>query len=231
MAATAIPSKLEKSESVGFIRSAASTPAGIATLSIGTTSAAFLVYWRFFRRIPNAEYLTPAVLRYRKTLVGRVTSVGDADGFRLYHTPGIPILRDWIHDVNKKRKPSELRNQTLSVRIAGADAPEAAHFGKPAQPFSKEAHDELKRLVLDRTVWLEASHVDQYKRLVATPYVWLPPYVLGRTNVSLELVKQGLATVYRSAGASYGQAAWWNQIWNKATSGLGRLERAEQKAK
>lgn len=50
------------------------------------------------------------------------------------------------------------------------------------------------------------AHVDQYQRLVATPYVWAPPFVLGRTNVSLHLVKKGLATVYTQGGAAYGVA-------------------------
>ncbi|EPQ32236.1 uncharacterized protein PFL1_00433 [Pseudozyma flocculosa PF-1] len=217
--------------SEGELRHLLSTPVGIATLSITATSLSFLLYWRYFRRIPNAEYLTPSVLRYRKTLVGHVTSVGDADGFRLFHTPGIPFLRSLIHQPHRKRKPSELRTQTLSVRLAGADAPETGHFGKPAQPFAKEAMDELKSLVLGKTVWCQASHVDQYKRLVATPYVWLPPYVLGRTNVSLALVKKGLATVYRQSGAAYGEATMWAKIWSRAKSGLDGLERAERKAK
>ncbi|KAN0060453.1 putative endonuclease lcl3 [Thecaphora frezii] len=212
------------------LRRLLSTPAAIATASVTATSLSFVVYWRYFRRIPNAEYLTPSVLRYRKTLVGYVTSVGDADGFRLFHTPGIPLLRRMVHNPHRKRKPSELRNQTLSVRLAGADAPETGHFGKPAQPFAKEAMEELKKLVLGRTVWCHASHVDQYKRLVATPYVWLPPYVLGRTNVSHHLVKRGLATVYRQSGAAYGQATAWAKIWSRAKSGLDRLERAERNA-
>ena len=41
---------------------------------------------------------------------------------------------------------------------------------------------------------------------VATPYVFAPPYIFGRTNVSLHLVKKGLATVYTQMGAAYGTA-------------------------
>lgn len=52
---------------------------------------------------------------------------------------------------------SALKDNTLSVRLAGADAPEAAHFGHEAQPFSKEAKDRLKQLVEGRTVWVEVS--------------------------------------------------------------------------
>jgi endonuclease YncB( thermonuclease family) len=98
------------------------------------------------------------------------------------------------------------QRETISVRLAGADAPESSHFGKPAQPFSKEAKEELERLVLNRQVWCQMAHIDQYQRLVATPYVWLSPYIFGRTNVSLRLVQKGLATVYTQAGAAYGTA-------------------------
>ncbi|KDN42183.1 SNase-domain-containing protein [Tilletiaria anomala UBC 951] len=207
----------------------ASTTPGIATISVMATLAASGLYWRYFRRIRNAEYLTPGVLRWRRVLVGRCTSVGDGDGFRLYHQPGLPFIRDYLYPI--PTTPTALRNSTLSVRLAGADAPEAAHFGNPAQPYAKEALEYLKTLVLKRTVWLEVAHVDQYKRLVATPYVWNAPYIFGRTNVSLRMIKEGLAVVYRSGGASYGSATWWHRLFFKVSTGEARLERAEEKAR
>ncbi|KAK0538741.1 putative endonuclease lcl3 [Tilletia horrida] len=203
-------------------------PAVVAALSAGLTATSFFVYKRYFRRIRNAEYLTPSTLR-RRYIVGRVTSVGDADGFRLFHTPGPAGLRTLLH--RPPTQASQLREQTLSVRLAGADAPEAAHFGKEAQPFSKEAQEFLTQMIKGKTVWVEPSHVDQYKRLVGTPYVWQPPYIFGRTNVSLALVKEGLATVYRQSGAAYGSATWWNRWLFKSKNGQTRLERAERKAK
>ena len=95
--------------------------------------------------------------------MGRVTSVGDADGFRLYHTPGIPFLRQRWH--RPPTKASDLRHQTISVRLAGVDAPEAAHFGREAQPYADVAHKELRRLLEGRTVWLDMALIDQYQRL------------------------------------------------------------------
>lgn len=204
-------------------------PIGTAIASAALVIGGYLIWWRFFRRIPNTAYITPAVLRHRRTLVGRVTSVGDADGFRLYHTPGIPFLREWLH--RPPTRASELRHQTLSVRLAGADAPEAAHFGREAQPFSKEARAELVRLVQGKTVWLDVAHLDQYHRLVATAHVFEPPYIFGRTNVALRLVELGLATVYRSAGAAYGEAPWLLRWLRHERSGRARLERAEARAR
>lgn len=248
-----------------------SNPVGAAVAGVTTTSLVALLWWRYFRRIPNAEYVTPAVLRYRKVLVGRVVTVGDADGFRFHHTPGPPFLRDLLYpwpprtSRQKSGGKTKLVRETISVRIAGVDAPESAHFGKPAQPYSKEAKAFLTSMVQSassadnltppkksffgsnsskssptpasgsdisgKLVWLYPSHIDQYKRLVATPYVWESPYIFGKTNVSLAMVKKGLATVYRAAGADYGKATWWAKFWRKSTTGLNALERAEAKAK
>lgn len=66
-----------------LLSDAASSPVGIAALSIGVTLGTSAVYWRYLRRIRNAEYLTPGVMKWRRTLVGKCTSVGDGDGFRL----------------------------------------------------------------------------------------------------------------------------------------------------
>ncbi|KAL9931888.1 hypothetical protein V8E36_009203 [Tilletia maclaganii] len=210
------------------VKNVLSNPVVVAALSAGLTASSFFIYKRYFRRIRNAEYLTPSTLR-RRWIVGKVTSVGDADGFRLFHTPGPVGLRSLLH--RPPTQAAQLRDQTLSVRLAGADAPEAAHFGKEAQPFSKEAQEFLTKMVKGRTVWVEPSHVDQYKRLVGTPYIWQAPYIFGRTNVSLALVQQGLASVYRQSGASYGSATWLSRVLFKAENGQARLERAERKAK
>lgn len=83
-------------------------------------------------------------------LFGRV---GDADGFRLYHQMPFPFRL--LSPVPDKLKAED----TLSIRLAGADAPESGHFGNEAQPFAKEAKEELKRLVENRTVWCEVSWV------------------------------------------------------------------------
>ncbi|CAD6928165.1 unnamed protein product [Tilletia controversa] len=200
----------EKLPSADEARRLLANPAVVATLSAGLTATSFFVYRRHFRRIRNAD-------------------VGDADGFRLFHTPGPVLLRSILF--RPPKQASQLRDQTLSVRLAGADAPEAAHFGKQAQPFSKEAQEYLTGKIKGKTVWVEPSHVDQYKRLVGTPYVWEAPYIFGRTNVSLALVKEGLATVYRQSGAAYGSATWWSRWLFKSQNGQASLERAEKKAK
>jgi endonuclease YncB( thermonuclease family) len=128
------------------------------------------------------------------------------------------------------------------------------------QPFAKEARALLVKLVEGKRVRCEVStaeqeeekraadaplaaprlllllplqvaHIDQYKRVVATPYVWAFPYIFGPTNVSLALVQAGLATVYRQSGAAYGTAGFFSRVLLNDPNGLGRLERAEKFAR
>ena len=92
--------------------------------------------------------------------------------------------------------------EKISIRIAGIDAPEGAHFGLPAQPYSKEALDWLTAYILHRRVRVYVYKKDQYDRAVATVYVrrWLL-----RRDVGYRMLKLGLATVYEAkTGVEFG---------------------------
>ena len=115
------------------------------------------IYTRYVRRLRNADWITPNIFAKTPWVKGRVTSyakycpmipqtlmsrdsVGDADNFRLYHTPGI----GWRWPFKFRRIPNpkgvntsvyecliqnlmfftELKDETLHIRIAGVDAPE-----------------------------------------------------------------------------------------------------------
>ncbi|KAI5466278.1 Arp2/3 complex, 34 kd subunit p34-Arc-domain-containing protein [Mariannaea sp. PMI_226] len=161
---------------------------------------AIQLYANYLRRIPGAAFVRPNFFRSR-SLYGRVTSVGDGDGFHLFHTPGGRAVGwGWLRKIPEKRK--ELRNRTISIRIAGIDAPELAHFGRPAQPYADEAHKWLTKYILNRNVRAYMYKRDQYERIVATVYV---RRFLFRKNVGLELIKRGLATTYEArSGAEFG---------------------------
>ncbi len=102
----------------------------------------------------------------------------------------------------------------IHVRIAGVDAPELAHFGRPAQPFATEALEWLRSYILHRRVRVYVYRRDQYDRVVATAYVRRG---LLRRDVGLQMLKRGLATVYEAkTGAEFGaveekyrRAEWW----------------------
>lgn len=60
----------------------------IASAVFGVATSAVLFYRRNLRRIPSSAFLTPNLLKGKRVLKGKVTSVGDSDNFRFYHTPG-----------------------------------------------------------------------------------------------------------------------------------------------
>lgn len=160
------------------------------------------LYKAYFRRIPTVNHIKPDYFR-RRTLFGQVTSVGDADNFRLYHTPGGRLAGwGWLPWKTVPTKREALVKQTLHIRIAGVDAPELAHWGREAQPYSKEALDWLTQLILHQRVRVRLYRRDQYDRVVAQVYYrrWF-----FRQDVGLEMLKMGLATVYEAkSGAEFG---------------------------
>lgn len=94
----------------------------------------------------------------------------------------------------------------MSIRIAGIDAPEGAHFGRPAQPHSAEALQWLQAKILHRYVRVHIYKRDQYERVVGTAY--LRRLLFFRTDVGLEMLHLGLATTYEAkSGAEFGSEA------------------------
>ena len=96
-----------------------------------------------------------------------------------------------------------VKGQTMHVRIAGVDAPELAHFGRPAQPYGQEAIDWLKSFILHRYVRVYPYREDQYKRVVCS--VYKRRFGLFNSDVGMNMLKRGLATVYEAKfGSEFG---------------------------
>ncbi len=73
------------------------------------------LYKSYLRRIPSVEFIKPDLFR-RKSLFGRVTSVGDADNFRFFHTPGGRLAGwGWIPGRRVPRRKDELFSKTVST--------------------------------------------------------------------------------------------------------------------
>lgn len=89
----------------------------IPTLLATTAALASLkIYSAYLRRIPGAIYVQPNFFR-RRSLFGKVTSVGDGDNFHLFHTPGGRLAGwGWLRSVPSK-KP-ELKNKTVCRSLA-----------------------------------------------------------------------------------------------------------------
>ncbi|KAH9837669.1 SNase-domain-containing protein [Rhodofomes roseus] len=181
----------------------------LAAFLAGSASAAGTigVYRRYWRRLPTADWITPEILVKGRWIKGYVTSVGDADNFRLYHTPGI----GWRWPLKFRTIPTtrgDLKDQTIHIRLAGVDAPEAAHFGKPAQEFAQESLAWLKYYIEGRFVYCQLCRKDQYGRIVAHVH-WKPRILPGSLatgkSVPIEMLQHGWAEVYEQSGAEHGQ--------------------------
>ncbi|KAI3398297.1 hypothetical protein diail_9520 [Diaporthe ilicicola] len=159
------------------------------------------LYRTYLRRIPNVNYVLPHHF-HKKTLFGRVTSVGDGDGLHLYHTPGGRLAGwGWLRPVPADRR--KLKGQTIPIRLAGIDAPEGAHFGRPAQPYASEALQWLQSSILNRYVRAHVYKRDQYERIVAT--IYLRRFLFFRRDIGLEMLRRGLATTYEAkTGVEFG---------------------------
>lgn len=189
----------------------------VLLLSAGVTTSlifGYKFYKRYLRRVRNYLDLTKDTLEGRRQLYGKVTRVGDGDNFRFYHTPGgILTGWGWLRTVPTGR--SELKDETLMIRLSGIDAPERLHWGKPAQPLSEEALIWLRNYVDGRYVTITPYLIDQYKRVVARGQVWKWS---GKKDISAEMIKQGLAIVYESSvGAEFGgYESWYRSLEKKA---------------
>lgn len=163
------------------------------------------LYARNLRRYATIDHLPAAIYNRQSSrgLLGHVTSVGDGDNFRFFHTPGGRLAGwGWLRPIPTDKKA--LKNQTIHVRMAGVDAPELAHFGKPAQPYGQEALDWLRNYLVGRKVRVLIHSRDRFDRVVGNPKIRTWPYKWVVRDVGLEQIKSGLATVFRQGGAEYG---------------------------
>ncbi|OCK81032.1 SNase-domain-containing protein [Lepidopterella palustris CBS 459.81] len=168
-----------------------------------TTLTWIRVYKSYLRRIPSVDHIKPEFYR-RRGLFGKVTSVGDADNFRLFHTPGGRLAGwGWLPWKTVPSKREDLTAKTIHIRIAGVDAPELAHFGRPAQPYSQEALEWLTQYISNRRVRAYIYRRDQYNRVVAM--VCIRKWFITK-DVGMEMLKRGLATVYEAkSGSEFGK--------------------------
>ncbi|CAM9657496.1 unnamed protein product [Discosporangium mesarthrocarpum] len=129
------------------------------------------------------------------TVKGIVKTVSDGDTIRVRHVPKIKLPIP-----GRSMEGKKVSEETLMIRIYAVDTPEIAHFGKPAQPFGAEAKEFTTKNLLGKQVEVKLLSKDQYERAVAKVTYGRWPF---RKDISKELIKNGLATLYRQGGAEY----------------------------
>jgi len=80
---------------------------------------------------------------------------------------------------------------TIKVRLVGIDTPETRKKKKSrGQPYSQHTKKYLAGLILNNIVDIRGYGLDRYNRILGVIY-------LNGKNINLEMVKAGLAEVYR----------------------------------
>jgi len=84
---------------------------------------------------------------------------------------------------------------TITIRLVGIDAPEISKKKhEPGQPFSRKSTKHPAGLVLDKSAEIKSYGHDRYGRTLGVVFI-------NGLNVNLEMVKAGLAEVYRGRPA------------------------------
>jgi endonuclease YncB( thermonuclease family) len=79
----------------------------------------------------------------------------------------------------------------IKVRLVGIDAPETSKGKRePSQPYSQQAKKYLVGLVLNKFVEVKGYGLDRYNRILGV-------ISLEDKNINVEMIKVGLAEVYR----------------------------------
>ena len=116
---------------------------------------------------------------------------------------GDEVICHYVQDGDTFKLPD---NETR-VRLWGIDAPEKG------QAYADEARDRLKELCEGKAVRLEIKDTDNYGR--KTAIVWK-----GKTNINLQLVKEGLAWHYAYFAPDAKDLAAAEKAARKARKGL-----------
>jgi len=79
----------------------------------------------------------------------------------------------------------------IRVRLVGIDAPETSgRKREPGQPYSQQAKKYLAGLVLNKVVDIKGYGLDRYNRILGVIF-------LEDKNINVEMIKAGLAELYR----------------------------------
>ena len=106
--------------------------------------------------------------------------------------------------------------EKMTIRLVGIDAPETSKKkNQPGQPFSKKSTNHLAGLVLNKSVEVKSYGTDRYGRTLGVIFV-------GEKNVNLEMVKAGLAEVYRGKPAKgLDLKPYWDAETEAKKTGIG----------
>lgn len=145
----------------------------------------------------TAADIPSTVLKGKMEINGRVISISDGDTYRIRHLNG---------QSNSEKFDGPAKYHTIVVRIYAVDTPEIAKFGNPGQAFSQESKDFVIKKIMNQKIKIKCLSRDQYGRLLGVVKYQEKGFLgtsSGDIDISEQLLKNGLAVVYRNGGANY----------------------------
>ena len=93
-----------------------------------------------------------------------------------------------------------LKDNTISIRLYGIDAPELKKNANdyPSMPFAEEAKARMSDQAKGKVVGVKLLDKDQYGRVVGKVTT-----TNTRTDLSMDLLRYGYASLYKGKGANY----------------------------
>ncbi|CAB9507149.1 Probable endonuclease LCL3 [Seminavis robusta] len=188
----------------GFFKEAFGTAAALA-LQTKTATAATAAEEP--PKYNTAKDIPESLIDSHQYLVGYVEKVIDGDTVRIRHVPNVQAFLTAVANNSNKtnKRPGPLSNSTIVVRMYGVDAPETAKKQEEvSQPFGDDAKQLTKDLVYHKLVAVKLLRRDKYNRIVAEVETYcVSKSTCDSTDVSVELISRGLATLYTGGGAEY----------------------------
>ena len=191
----------------------------IAEVAAGETDLALFMVrtgmaWHDDYNAPDATKLAEAMKKARKAKKGLWADKAPVKPYlfrkgeqqpaeQAAESAGDEVICHYVQDGDTFKLPD---NETR-VRLWGIDAPEKG------QAYADEARDRLKELCEGKAVRLEIKDTDRYGR--KTAIVWK-----GKTNINLQLVKEGLAWHYAYYAPDAKDLAAAEKTARKARKGL-----------
>eukprot|EP00596_Hydrurales_sp_CCMP1899_P004350 CAMPEP_0119039160 /NCGR_PEP_ID=MMETSP1177-20130426/8520_1 /TAXON_ID=2985 /ORGANISM="Ochromonas sp, Strain CCMP1899" /LENGTH=236 /DNA_ID=CAMNT_0007002707 /DNA_START=167 /DNA_END=877 /DNA_ORIENTATION=+ len=172
---------------------------------VGLASAT--IFWNTGRLYETVDSIPKQYFKEQKTITGEVVKINDGDTFRMRHIPGF-----WANSDFK----GALKDHTLVVRIYAVDTPETPKFGNSGQPYGEDASKFAEKTLLNKKISVKLLSKDRYGRIIGVVNYHKDGFlgVKGKeADISEELVKEGLAVVYRQGGAQYdGSIQRWDKL-------------------
>lgn len=151
-------------------------------------------------------------------LLGNIYYWTDEEGIRHYSNVAPPLKTnvEELEELEESRsilkKIKSIKNQALSfevlkvydgdtikvkgmglifkIRMVGIDAPEIGYKGQKSQPFCQQAKNYLSQKVTGKYITLKSYGLGGYSRQLAEVFI-------HGNNINLEMIRVGLAEVYR----------------------------------